>query len=160
MDPMTSQTAPVQGEYTAHSTTISAAVLAARVAALEKQVEACQQANTKLIARVVELEHERDEARLIIRLARERLYDAHGRSSHEVYLVIQAVGKILRRDTDTAPPRAVEPPRTCDHCGLPLVSSHIVDETIITNGSRRASVHRACASAYPGWTPIAIARGL
>ncbi len=143
-----------------NNTRISAealAQMAARVAALEAQIAECQQANTKLITRVVESEHERDAARLVIRLARERLYDAHGRSSHEVYLVILAVGKILRRDE--VPPAFTAAPRRCDHCGLPLVSSHIADETIITNGTRQASVHRACASAYPGWQVVASARG-
>ncbi len=48
---------------TAHSTTISAAALAARVTALEAQLEAAQRDNTRLIARIVELEHERDAAR-------------------------------------------------------------------------------------------------
>lgn len=143
-----------------HNTRISAEALsqmAARVAALEAQIAECQQANTALIVRVVELEHERDAARLVIRLARERLYDAHGRSSHEVYLVILAVGKILRRDE--VPPALTTAPGRCDHCGLPLVSSHIADETIITNGTRQVGVHRACASAYPDWTPVATARG-
>jgi predicted nucleic acid-binding Zn-ribbon protein len=76
-DPMTSRTAPPQEPYTAHSTTISAAALAARVRALEgdletaegsirrlmEQLRAAQRDNTRLVERIVELEHERDEAR-------------------------------------------------------------------------------------------------
>jgi hypothetical protein len=87
-----------QEPYTAHSTTISAAALAARVEALEAQVQACLKTNAGLIARIVELEAERDVARLTIRKARQRLYDAHGRTAHETYLVILSVGKILREE--------------------------------------------------------------
>jgi predicted nucleic acid-binding Zn-ribbon protein len=76
-DPMTSRTAPPQADYTAHATTISAAALAARVRALEgdletaegsirrlmEQLSAAQRDNTRLVERIVELEHERDAAR-------------------------------------------------------------------------------------------------
>jgi hypothetical protein len=55
-------------------------------------------------ARVAALEAERDAARLTIQKARQRLYDAHGRSGHEVYLVILAVGKILQEARETAAP--------------------------------------------------------
>lgn len=47
--------------------------------------------------RLVEMESENARLRDLIRIARERLYDAHGRDAHTVYLVIQAVGAILRR---------------------------------------------------------------
>jgi hypothetical protein len=44
-----------------------------------------------------------DERATIIRVARERLYDAHGRDGHYVYQVILAVGKILRREVSHEP---------------------------------------------------------
>jgi hypothetical protein len=46
---------------------------------------------------IAELEEENAYLRRIIRMARERLWDAHGRDQHTVYLVILAVGGILRR---------------------------------------------------------------
>lgn len=42
------------------------------------------------------LRAELTEAQRIIRVARERLYDAHGRGEHHTYMVILAVGRILR----------------------------------------------------------------
>lgn len=99
-----------------NNTRISAGALAqmaARVAALEAQIAECQQANTALIERIVGLEHERDAALTTIRIARQRLYDAHGRGPETVAQVIRAVGHILRRDDDPAetpvpPPVSVE----------------------------------------------------
>lgn len=70
--------------------------------ALETQLLAAQKANTALIERVVGLEHERDAALTTIRIARQRLYDAHGRGPETVAQVIRAVGYILRRDDDPA----------------------------------------------------------
>lgn len=76
-----------------------------RVAELAAQLKAAQEANTRLIARIVELEHERDRLRGVIRIARERLYDAHGSGPENVARVIRAVGQILRRDIPDAQPR-------------------------------------------------------
>lgn len=172
MDPMNSMSAPAQESYTAHATTISAAALAARVAALEKQVEACQQANTKLIAQVVELEHGEAAAYALamdmeakverLRAVCQRLADGAAQRSLSFVDILAVLSEVSVRpgEQPQEPPRAQEPARVCDHCGLPLVSAHLADETVITNGTRRASVHRACASAYPGWQPVTIAKGL
>jgi hypothetical protein len=173
MDPMNSTSAPTQESYTAHATTISAAALAARVAALEKQVEACQQANTKLIARIVELEHGEAAAYALamdvetklmhLHAVCQRLADGAAQRSLSFVDILAALSEINVRPSEPRqePPRAQEPARVCDHCGLPLVSSHLVDEVILTNGAQRVSVHRVCANAYtPDWQVVAWARGM
>lgn len=128
-----------------HQTRISAEAIsqmAARIAALEAQLLEAQQANTRLIARIVELEHERDEARTLLK--------------HYADMVARYA---RLTQSIAAPPRAATPGRLCDYCDKPLVSAHIADETIITDGTRRVSVHHVCMSAYPGWTVVATARG-
>lgn len=59
------------------------------------------------------------------------------------------------------PPRALDPPRLCDHCGLPLVNGSIVDEVIITNDHQHRTMHRVCADHLigQGWFVVARARG-
>lgn len=83
------------------------AEVVANEAAMERLIEEAIGANAELDAERQRMTlHERllagaeaEVARLrdIIRIARERLYDAHGRDAHNTYLVIGAVGKILRR---------------------------------------------------------------
>ena len=151
-DPMTSTTAPAQQPYAADGTTISAAALVARIAALEAQVLAAQKANTNLIKRIVELEHQLETASgLIIRYA--RLVDG---------ALLSAPSMQLESVSSFPSPRAVDPARLCDHCGLPLVSSHIADEVRLELAGRRISAHRRCADYLrdrEGWTPVATARG-
>lgn len=43
-----------------------------------------------------------ERAETTIRIARQRLYDAHGRGPETTYQVILAVGEILRRDAPDA----------------------------------------------------------
>lgn len=130
-------------------------------AALAAQLAAAQRDNARLIARIVELEAERDAALLTIRKARQRLYDAHGRGPETVAAVIRAVGAILR-DDGAAPPRAQDPPPHCWNCGLPLVGAHVVDEVAVARAGRTVRVHRACADhlVTQGWQLVAQARGL
>ncbi len=97
--------------------------MAARVAALEAQIAECQRANTALIVRVVELEHERDAARTTIRIARQRLYDIDGREPETDAQVIRAVGRILRRDDD--PAETPVPPPTPIGDALSSVASQL-----------------------------------
>jgi len=49
-------------------------------------------------AETADIRAQLDAARLTIKKARERLYDAHGRGIHEMYQVILAVGTILREE--------------------------------------------------------------
>lgn len=192
-----------------HNTRISAealAQMAARVAALEAQIALALRDNTRLIARIVDLEHARRRAtrhalwyragaREARRITNELLRDRSAAMGalHErdqaMLVVAQAVSILSRAEGlaaqlhgpvsgyiteaqvralatalapyrgEVAPPRAQEPGRLCDHCGLPLISAHIADEVIIASGERRARVHRVCASAYPGWTVVVTARG-
>lgn len=62
----------------------------------------------------------------------------------------------------TAPALALDPPRLCGHCGLPLLNGSILDETIIARQGRQMTVHGACAEllAAEGWGAVAQARGL
>ncbi len=48
-----------------------------------------------------ELEAEIERLRLVIRTARQRLYDAHGRTPAEQYRVVLAVSGILRDDSSS-----------------------------------------------------------
>ncbi len=59
-----------------------------------------------------ELEAEIERLRLVIRTARQRLYDAHGRSPAEQHRVVLAVSGILRDDSTppAASPRWPSPP--------------------------------------------------
>lgn len=163
MDPMTSTTAD--------GTTISAAALAARVEAQERDIErltswlakaaqdataleaqlvATQRANTALIEHIVDLEHERDIASQLAAMTIQESLDA---------------GHAIAFARDAAPPRQpalTAAPGRCDHCGLPLISAHIADEVIVANGERRAHVHRVCADYLrgQGWQVAARAKEL
>lgn len=132
--------------HTEHGTTISAAALAA-------QLTAAQEANTRLIARVVELEHERDRAMAVVSCAVSLVGYAR---------LAAAVASWEQRWEGTAPPEAHNPRPHCWNCGLPLAGAHLHDEVIITNGPTRVSVHRACADHLmtQGWWIIAQSRGL
>ncbi len=111
---------------------------------------ACQRDNTRLIARVVELEH--------------ALRDAMGYAALLPRGVDPAALAAWRAALGDAapPPRAHDPPPLCWSCGLPLAGAHIRDEVIVERAGRRASVHRVCADhlAAQGWQAVAQARGL
>lgn len=68
----------------------------------DRYIETMAARNNALATRIVDLEHERDAALTTIRIARQRLYDAHGSVPEKVAEVIRAVGRILRRDDDPA----------------------------------------------------------
>lgn len=102
---------PTPAPHAADNTTISAAALVARIASLEAQLGAAQKVNTDLIKRIVELEHERDEARTTIRIALQRLYDADSGEPKTVLRVLLGVKHILRRGgapAETPPPIPAE----------------------------------------------------
>lgn len=145
MDAMTSTTAPAQ--------------------APADQLAAAQQANTRLIARIVDLEHERDAALRVVATAVSLVSYAEGVRASAGGLasdwIPEAVYQALAAAVAAWQGEAAPPSRgRCDHCTLPLVAGHIADEVVITNGARRAHVHRACASAYPGWDVVIRARGV
>lgn len=151
MSTMDSTSAPAQEAHSAHGTTITAAALAARVAALEAQLEAAQRANAALISQIVALEYERDAARA-----------GEARALAAAYTEIVSRFAALSEGLNAvhAPALSAAPGR-CNYCGLPLVSAHIADEVILANGTRRVTVHGGCAAAYLrlGWHVVAQARG-
>lgn len=145
-DRMDSTTAPRQEPYAEHGTTISAAALAA-------QLLHAQRDNSRLIGRIVELEHERDRLAGVIRHVL-----TMGLPGHATAYLRAALGDELA----PAPPRAQDPAPHCWNCGLPLTSAHIRDEVVITQADRYVSVHRACADhlVRNGWEIVALAKGI
>lgn len=134
----------------------------------DRYIEAMAARNNALATRIVDLERDRDRAMLVVACAAALVSRAEGLSAQMGGLVSDYITEVEVRALalalapyrgGEAPLVAVAPGRLCDHCGLPLVSSHIADETVITDGTRRVSVHHVCASAYPGWTVVATARG-
>jgi hypothetical protein len=124
--------------HTEHSTTISAAALAA-------QLKATQEANTRLIAQVVELQCEYDRLRDAIQYAQ-----TMGLPGHISAYLADALSK---EQPSLAPPRAVDPPPHCWNCGLPLAG----DGVHIARTGRTVTAHRVCADHLlgQGWELVA-----
>lgn len=133
----------------------------------DRYIEAMAARNNALATRIVDLEHQRDRAMLVVACAVALVSRAEGLSAQLHGLVSDYITEAEVRALSLAlapyrgkgnPPRAATPGRLCDHCGLPLVSSHIADEVRLELAGRRISAHRNCAdylSSREGWQRVA-----